>query len=175
MRNSDKLEKILEEFADNNNFIFTVNSLYSVFPELSESNINQLLCRANKSGLLERVCKGVYVYTKVKYDPSSVLFLCAKTLRYSDCMYVSLETVLSSLSVISQQMLSFVTIVTSGRSGIIDCSRFGKIEFVHSDKIDTGSGDIKYDMKTGLFWANKELAQKDMKIHRRKLVSLIQE
>jgi len=175
MRNSEKLKAILEEFGNENNFIFTPQSFYSAFPDLTEANVNQLLCRADKSGLLERVCKGVYVYTKVKYDPSSVLFLCARTLRYSEFMYVSLETVLSSLSVISQQMLSYITIITSGRSGIINCSRFGKIEFVHSDKTDMDTENLGYDTKTGLFWANKELALKDMKMHRRKLISLIEE
>ena len=174
MQSTKKLIQILKEYSNENNYIVTVNSLLIAFPELSEANINQLLCRANKFGILERVCKGVYLNSTVKYDPSSVLFTVAKILRFSECMYVSLETVLSGMSVISQQMLSCVTIITSGRSGMIECSKFGKIEFVHSDRIALLPEKVKYDVLTGMFWATEEKALEDMKSHRRKLLGMVE-
>lgn len=174
MQNTKKMELLLERFSDRYNFMFTPKSFRSAFPNLSDANLNQILCRANRSGLMERVCKGVYIYTKAEYDPSIVLFLAAKALRFDEFMYVGLETSLSAYSAISQQMLSFITIVTSGRSSIIDCSRFGKIEFVHSDNAPDAK-DLYYDKRTGLFWSNEDLALNDMKKHRRKLVTMLED
>lgn len=175
MQNTDKLKEVLQLFSDEKNFIFTVHSLSVVFPELSEDNINQLLCRANKKGILERISKGVYLNPRVMYDPSSILFSVAKILRFPECMYVSLESVLSARSVISQQMTGYLTIITSGRSNIIDCSRFGKIEFIHSDCLELLPSNVKFDAKTGMYWATEEQALEDMKQHRRKLLTLVED
>lgn len=173
MQSTSKLIHILKEYSNANNYIITSKSLLIAFPELSEENINQLLCRANKAGIIERVCKGVYVNSDVKYDSSNVLFSVAKIMRFPECMYVSLETVLSAMSIISQQMISYITIVTSGRSGIIDCSRFGKIEFIHSDRIELSPKNVRFDVLTGMYWATEEQALTDMKKHRRKLITMI--
>lgn len=175
MQNANKLKSILQTFSDEKNFLFTVHSLSAVFPELSEENINQLLCRANKCGVLERVCKGIYINSNVMYDQSLVLFSIAKTVRFSECMYVSLESVLSAMSIISQQMTGYLTIITSGRSGVINCSKFGKIEFVHSDCIELLPNKVKFDVLTGMFWATEQQALDDMKQHRRKLISLVED
>lgn len=175
MQNTDKLKKVLQLFSDERNFIFTVHSLSVVFPDLSEENINQLLCRANKNGILERICKGVYINPNVTYDISSVLFSVAEALRFPECMYISLESALSAISVISQQMIGYLTIITSGRSSVIDCSRFGKIEFVHSDCVELVPGKVHFDIQTGMYWATEEQALRDMKKHRRKLMTLVED
>lgn len=175
MQNSTKLKSIIQQYSDEKNYLFSIESLSVVFPELSEANINQLLSRANKGGILERVCKGIYINPNVKYDSGSVLFSVAQALRFPECMYVSLETVLSSLSVISQQMMGYVTIITSGRSGIIDCGRFGKIEFVHSDNVELVHENVRFDIQTGMYWATENQALSDMKKHRRKLLSLVED
>ena len=123
-----------------------------------------LLSRASKSGILERVCKGIYIYPKANYDSSLVLFKVAAKLRADHLNYVSLETVLSDTGAISQQLLGWITVMTTGRSGIIKCGRFGTVELIHTAKpTEKIMPHLRLDARTGLWWADEELARQDMK------------
>ena len=164
------LKTTLEQNADSSHFLFSTQDFSPVFPNFTIENLRMLLSRATKSGILERVCKGIYLYPKSGFDSSLVLFKTASKLR-ADCLnYLSLETVLSQESIISQQLLGWITIMTTGRSGTIDCGRFGTVEFIHTAKSQERiMPHLQLDAQTGMWWADKELALQDMKDAKRKM------
>lgn len=158
------LQKTLEENASPRSFLFSLQDFYSIFPDMTIDNLRMLFSRAAKKGLLERVCKGIYLYPKVEYDSSIVLYKIATKLRSSYVNYISLETVLCEASVISQQLMGWITIITKGRSGIINCGRFGSIEFVHTQKqIELISQELMLDTRYGMLRASVKQALVDMK------------
>ena len=162
------LKDVLEKNADKTHFLFNVQDFYPLFPDFTEENLRMLLSRASKNGILERVCKGIYLYPKSGYDSSLVLFKIAAKFR-ADCLnYVSLESVLSETGAISQQLLDWVTIMTTGRSGVIKCGRFGTVELIHTAKsVEKIMPHLRFDARTGMWWADEELALHDMKVAKR--------
>ncbi len=164
MQSIQLLQKTLEENATSESFLFSLQDFFSIFPDMTISNLRMLFSRAVQKGLLERVCKGIYLYPKVDYDPSLILYKTAVKLRSKYINYISLESVLCEASVISQQLMGWVTIITKGRSGIINCGRFGSIEFVHTQKqIELISEELTLDFRYGMFRASVKQALKDMK------------
>jgi len=158
------LEKTLEQNADSQHCLFSQQDFSSVFPNMTPENLTVLLSRAVKSNILERICKGIYLYTKTDYDSSLILFKVAAKLRANNMNYVSLETVLSQSGVISQQLLGWITVMTTGRSSIIRCGRFGTVELIHTAKnFDKIMPELRLDRVTGMFWASEKLALQDMK------------
>ena len=170
------LKEILENNADKTHFLFGVQDFYPLFPAFTEENLRMLLSRSAKSGTLERVCKGIYLYPKSGYDSSLVLFKVAAKLR-ADCLnYVSLESVLSNSGAISQQLLGWITIMTTGRSGKISCGRFGTVELIHTAKpAEKIMPHLRLDTQTGMWWADEELALRDMKDAKRDVGLIVQE
>ena len=127
-----------------------------------------LLSRAAKSGVLERVCKGLYLYPKSGFDSSLALFKVASRLRANCLNYISLESALSQEGIISQQLLAWLTVMTTGRSGIIDCGRFGTVELIHTAKPhEKIIPHLRLDAVSGMWRADKELAMQDMKNSKR--------
>ena len=158
------LEKTLEQNADSQHCLFSQQDFSSVFPDMTPENLTVLLSRAVKSNILERICKGIYLYTKTDYDSSLILFKVAAKLRADNMNYVSLETVLSQSGAISQQLLGWITVMTAGRSGIINCGRFGTVELIHTAKnFDKIMPELRLDRMSGMFWASEKLALQDMK------------
>lgn len=164
MQSIQILQKTLEKNASSQSFLFSLQDFYSIFPDMTIENLRMLFSRAVKKGLLERVCKGIYLYPKVEYDASKVLYKTASKLRSNVFNYISLESVLCEASVISQQLIGWITIVTKGRSGIINCGKFGSIEFVHTQKrIENISNELVLDPRYGMFRASVKQALIDMK------------
>jgi hypothetical protein len=65
--------------------------------------------------------------------------------------------------------------MTGGRSGIIDCDRWGHIEFIHTKrKFDLISTNLVFDVRLRLWRANTVLAMEDM-IHTRRSLDLVEE
>ena len=158
------LEKTLEQNVDSQHCLFSQQDFSSVFPDMTPENLTVLLSRAVKSNILERICKGIYLYTKTDYDSSLILFKVAAKLRANNMNYVSLETVLSQSGAISQQLLGWITVMTAGRSGIINCGRFGTVELIHTAKnFGKIMPELRLDRVTGMFWASEKLALQDMK------------
>ncbi|MBQ7158199.1 MAG: hypothetical protein IJS09_02065 [Treponema sp.] len=158
------LKETLEQNADKSHFLFSVQDFYALFPDFTEENLRMLLSRASQKGLLERVCKGIYLYPKSGYDSSIVLFKLAAKLRANNFNYVSLETVLSGSGAISQQLFGWITVMTTGRSGKINCGRFGTVELIHTAKSqEKNMPHLHLDAQTGLWWADEKLALQDMK------------
>lgn len=158
-----RLEEILRTQSDAEHCLYSASSLRCFFETMDECAYLKLLSRAVKGGLLERVCKGVYLYPGVKYDPSTILYRTACILRSDRFVYLSLESVLSHWSIISQQLLDCITVMTNGREGFVDCGRFGRIEFVHFKRKPAEiMAYVSYNPDLYMLEASPQLAYRDM-------------
>lgn len=165
-----RLSRILTELADQDHYLFMQSDLRAALPDLSAAALKALVSRTEQSGLLRRVCRGVYLYDRVAYPRGDVLFHTAARLR-ADCFnYISLETVLSDAGVISQVPINWITVMTSGRGGTISCGTWGTIEFVHTRKRpDAVQDQLTYDRRCRLWRASVGLALQDMRDTRRNM------
>ena len=162
------LSRILERLASAENYLFSLDDLRCALPETEPGPFKALLSRAQKAGVLQRVCKGVYLYPRVNYPAGRVLFHAAAKLRADAFNYLSLETVLSDAGVISQIPLNWITLMSSGRSHIVDCGNFGHIEFIHTKRLPADiAAQLSYDTDCRLWRASVALALLDMKLTRR--------
>jgi hypothetical protein len=97
-----------------------------------------------------------------------VLFHAAARLRASGFNYISLETALSDAGVISQVPINWITLMSSGRSQVVDCGDFGRIEFVHTAQLPGElTEELTYDLERRLWRASARLALRDMRATRR--------
>jgi len=163
-----QLSQVLASLADAEYYLFSLQDMSAALPGMSTSAWKALLRRAEKNGLLKRVCRGLYLYPAVEYPAGMVLYHAASRLRAHDFNYLSLESVLSDAGVISQVPMNWVTLMSTGRSYTFDCGDFGHIEFIHTKKaLDNLVPQIQYDPRCGLWRASVPLALKDMKRTRR--------
>jgi predicted transcriptional regulator of viral defense system len=161
-----KLESVLGSLADAEHYLFTNSDFAGVFP--SRPGLAVLLCRAQKAGVLKRVCRGIYLYPRVAFPRGMVLFHAAARLRASGFNYLSLETALSDAGVISQVPINWITLMSSGRSQVVDCGSFGRIEFVHTAQLPAElARELTYEPERRLWRASVRLALRDMKATRR--------
>jgi len=94
----------------------------------------------------------------------------AAKLRPSGLNYLSLETVLSDAGVISQIPMNRITLMSSGRSNVIDCGRWGSIEFVRTQQLASQLvGQLQYDPQCRLWRATVSQALRDMRATHRSL------
>jgi predicted transcriptional regulator of viral defense system len=166
MQPMKQLEKVLESLADREHYLFTGSDFEAALP--GRGGLAVLLCRAQKAGVLKRVCRGVYLYPRVNYPRGMVLFHAAARLRASGFNYISLETALSDAGVISQVPINWITLMSSGRSQVVDCADFGRIEFVHTTQLPGElAEDLTYDLERRLWRASTRQALRDMRATRR--------
>jgi len=162
------LSRILEALTDGEHYLFTLNDLQGAMPEQGRGAFRVLVFRAEKNGLLVRVCRGLYLYPKVNYPRGLLLYHAAARIRAGEFNYISLESALSDAGVISQIPMSWITLMSSGRSGVISCGIFGRIEFIHSKRPpEKIIKYLHYDERCHLWRASAELALMDMKLTRR--------
>ena len=158
----------LEHNADGQSYLFVLQDLHVLFPNLNDVAFKTLMSRAVTSGYLDRVCRGLYAYKASIYSQGLLLFHAAAYLRSDEFNYISLETALSDAGVISQIPINYISIMTSGSSGKILCGKFGTIEFVHTQQKPTDvMNQLVYDADCRLWRATVPLALKDMKRTRR--------
>lgn len=162
------LRTVLETVTDAEHNLFTLSDLQGAVPELGAGAFKTLVCRAEKEGILTRICRGLYLYPKAAYQPGLVLYHAAARLRANELSYISLESALSDAGVISQVPINWITVMTSGRSGIIACGTYGHIEFIHTKRRpESLAADLSYDTRCHLWRASISLALMDMKLTRR--------
>ena len=165
-----KFARILERIADREHYLFSLRDLNAVIPGQSQVSFRALIRRMEKNNLLKRVCRGIYIYTKTDYPAGLVLYHAAARLRAHEFNYISLESVLSDAGIISQIPTNWITLMSSGRSHIIDCGTFGHIEFIHTKKaIKNVESQVTYDSRCRLWRASVGLALREMKQSRRNL------
>ncbi len=163
-----QLAQTLRSLADREHCVFSASDLAAAVPECR--HLPGLLSRATKAGLLKRVCRGIYLYPVPDYPTGHILFHAAARLRAGEFNYISLETVLSDAGVISQVLMNWICIMTSGRSHVVDCGDYGHIEFVHTaQRPDDVSAELTYDPDRHLWRASVRQALRDMKATRRSL------
>lgn len=158
------LAEWLSQNASNNHYLFAHSDLRALCKHLSNASFKTLLSRAVRSSILTRVCRGIYLYKNALPTDGLLLYHTAALLRADEFNYISLETVLSDVGVISQIPINWISIMSSGRSNTISCGEFGTIEFVHTvqkpeDLIDY----LIYDRIYGMWRASVSLALRDMK------------
>jgi hypothetical protein len=129
-----------------------------------------LLSRATKAGLLKRICRGIYLYPVSGYAAGNLLFHAAARLRADEFNYISLETALSDAGVISQVPMNWITLMSSGRSHVVNCGDHGHIEFVHTEqRPENLAGELSFDADRHLWRASVRQAVRDMKATRRNM------
>lgn len=160
----------IAKLADPKHCLFTLGDLRALLPDLSESAFKTLLSRVASEGYLVRFCRGLYLYEQIAPFDGLFLFYAAARLRADRFNYLSLETVLSDSGVISQIPINRISLMSSGRSSIINCGKWGTIEFVHtSRRPETIARQLHYDASCKLWRANVDLALRDMQVTRRNL------
>jgi predicted transcriptional regulator of viral defense system len=163
-----QLGQSLRSLADREHCVFSAADLAAAVPPCRQLAV--LLSRATKSGLLRRICKGIYFYPVAAYPAGHLLFHAAARLRAEAFNYLSLETVLSDAGVISQVPINWISLMSSGRSHVVDCGDYGHIEFVHTaQRPDDVAGELVYDPDRHLWRASMRQALRDMKATRRSL------
>lgn len=160
----------LDRLATPERYLFTPADMRALVADISDEAYRALLSRAGKSGKLERVCRGLYIYHPAKPVPGRLLFHAAARLRVHEFNYISLETALSDSGIISQIPMNWITLMSSGRSSIINCGHWGNIEFIHtSQKPAELVQHLHYDSPCRLWRASTHLALRDMRMTRRNL------
>lgn len=168
MQRLKQLTRIIDHLASADHYLFSLDDLTCALPDMGREAFKALLSRAQKAGVLQRVCKGVYLYPRVAYPAGFVLYHAAAKLRADAFNYLSLESVLSDAGVISQIPLNWITLMSSGRSHIVDCGERGHIEFIHTKRNSADVADqLIYDADRRLWCASVSLALLDMKLTRR--------
>ncbi len=163
-----QLDQALKSLADRDHCVFAPSDLACAVPECSQLAV--LLSRATKSGLLKRICRGVYLYPVFGYPAGNLLFHAAARLRAGEFNYISLETALSDAGVISQVPMNWITLMSSGRSHVVNCGDYGHIEFVHTDqRPEKLAGELTFDADRHLWRASVRQALRDMKATRRSM------
>ena len=164
---------VLHKWGDGERCIFSVSDLAGAVPGLFEEGrgsekLAVVLSRAVKSGVLRRVCRGIYYYPVAGYRVENLLFHAAARLRAGELNYLSLETVLSEAGVISQVPMNWITLMSSGRSHVVNCGEYGRIEFVHTDqKAGKLAGELSFDRERRLWRASVKQAMRDLRVTRR--------
>ncbi len=159
-----KMSQWLAQTANNKHYLFSLNDLRALFPNLSQPAFKTMLSRSVQAGFLERICRGIYHYKNAAPTDGLLLFHVAARLRANEFNYISLETVLSDAGIISQIPINWISIMSSGRSNTIACGDYGTIEFVHTNKKPVHFiQQLNYDINCGMWRADIALALKDMK------------
>ncbi len=164
------LTRYLFRLADDHRYLFKTNDLRALFSSLSDASFKTLLSRAVSANLLTRTCRGIYLFEKMMPRDGLLLFHIALLLRPGSFNYISLETALSDVGVISQIPINTIMIMSSGRSNVIDCGQFGSIEFIHTNQRPKDLvNQLTYDERCGLWRASVAQSLRDMKRTHRNL------
>lgn len=167
------LATTLRELADREHCVFSTSDLMGALGEHysglsyteAAAKMAVILSRAVKGGLLRRVCRGIYYYPVQGYRVENILFHAAARLRASEFNYLSLETMLSEAGVISQIPMNLITLMSSGRSHVVECGDYGRIEFVHTDQRAAAIKDeMIYDPDRRLWRASVKQALRDSRV-----------
>lgn len=161
--NQVELQKACKAWDKQHRYLFSRADFAKLFPAENAKSISESLNRFVKKGLLQRVCRSVYMNPDAhSVDPHTLERIVTK-LRPGSYNYISLESALSEYGAISQIPLDRLTVMTTGRSGLIETA-FGVIEFTHTKRSipDILENSIKIEGRQ-LRVASKQTAWRDLK------------
>ncbi|MBO2620219.1 type IV toxin-antitoxin system AbiEi family antitoxin [Shewanella algae] len=163
----------LHSFDRKGIYVYTKGNLRRLFFDDTAEAFKQSLPRLIKQGILERPCRGVYLFALSRRDSYAVEHI-ACALRRGEYNYVSLESALSEYGAISQIPISYITVMTTGRKGVFK-TPYGTIEFTHTqrDDMDILHNTIKTPQRP-LRMATEAAALRDLKRVGRNLHMLVE-
>lgn len=170
-----ELIKMFDEYDKKGKWIFELGFFYMCFTDENEQVIKNSLSRHEKSGLIERICKGIYANPRAlsKARVFDTLAYVSNRIRDKAMSYLSLESVLSEENVISQIPFRY-TFISKGTSATFH-TPYGTIEYIHTSK---NAKDLHkycyYDEQRQIWVASKDQAISDAYAHNR-AVDLIEE
>ena len=125
--------KVLSDWDSKGRYVYTLHDLAKLFPDDKPKTLQEGVNRLVRSGLLQRACRGVYVYSLARSIDSFTIERITQALRRGEYNYISLESALSEYGAISQIPLDRLTVMTSGRMGTYH-TPWGTIEFTHTKR-----------------------------------------
>ncbi len=115
-------------------YIFSKSDLQVIFPEDSARGLQATLARLVEVGGLKRAVRGIYWNPKSRNLDRTTLERIAAAMRPGELCYLSLESILSAHSIISEQLMGTITVTTSGKGGWYTVDGLGAIDFAHTSK-----------------------------------------
>jgi len=113
-------------------WLVTTAMLRDMFPEESGAALQASLRRHVAGGLLRRVCRGLYANERARAMPRfDRLHALVPLLRPGVLNYISQETRLAELGLISQVPIGCLMVMTRGASGRL-CTGYGTVQFTHT-------------------------------------------
>ena len=152
----------LAQWDKQGKYIYKLKDFAKLFPLDTPKALQEGLNRLVKHGLLERVCKGVYLFTLSANQNSNTIEEIAKALRRGEYNYVSLESALSEYGAISQIPIDRLTVMTTGRKGVYE-TPYGIIEFTHTKRSILDILENIVDVDRPLRLAKVNTAWRDLK------------
>lgn len=169
MKVSDLIATLDEQDQRNRLWLFTPAMFRVLFPQETSGTLEMSLRRHVKAGVLRLVKKGLYANERARSRPSRRLEGIVRYLRPDAFNYLSQESRLSELGLISQMPLQHLTVMTTGTSQTFQTA-YGTVEFTHTKQ------PLAYLMRhtlpdpDGLLRvADEELALRDLRHARRNL------
>tara|TARA_R110002012_G_C11651211_1_gene611419 strand:+ start:1500 stop:2081 length:582 start_codon:yes stop_codon:yes gene_type:complete len=126
-------ERLQELQSFTQHSLVTTAQFRMLFPDYPDEALKVRLHQLVKRRVLEKVCRGIWSFPKSKYYTTTDLRYLPHLLRQTDINYISLESVLSKHSIISQQMFDYLTVMTTGRSGKFS-TPMGTLELIHTKR-----------------------------------------
>lgn len=154
--------KTLARWARTGRVVFTVGDLAKLFHEDRHKTLLAALRRLVRDGVLERACRGIYVYLLAADSVPHLIEHIAVALRRGHYSYVSLESALSEHGAISQIPVDRLTAMTTGRKGIYH-TPWGTIEMTHTRRSPADILEHTLDVGRPLRLATPQAAWRDLK------------
>ena len=154
--------KTLSEWARAGRVVFTVGDLAKLFHEDRHKTLLAALRRLMRDGVLERACRGVYVYLLAGDGAPHLIEHIVVALRRGSYSYVSLESALSEYGAISQIPVDRLTAMTTGRKGVYR-TPWGTIDLTHTKRSPADILENTLDVGRPLRLATQHAAWRDLK------------
>jgi hypothetical protein len=156
-----ELDKFLNFLDIHDYWIFTIQTAQVYFQE-APNTLRHSLARHVLNEAITRLARGLYANIHSRAKPLYALEDMVRYLRPRHFSYLSLESRLSELGVISQ-VPTRLTAMTTGRSQTYN-TPLGTIEFTHTNKeVSENSDFIKYDRKRNIIVASPKTALDDLR------------
>lgn len=166
--NNSSFNKAMLALEKRNVWLINMTKLRVMFPQESDATLRSSIRRLIKAGNIIQIAQGLYARPTALARPRDALGSLINHLRPDGVTYLSLESRLSELGVISQ-VPTVATFMTTGRSGRFETG-LGAIEFVHTSQPAHALMDhLVFNEDFGYYQGSASLAYRDLRRVRRNL------